>query len=87
MSLSVNQIGQKSFKKKIKETGTYFKKYIFFSVEWMFSEGVLLDPISEKGNCNQVLQVAKVYGSARNILLGERTALNLLARASGIATK
>jgi len=33
------------------------------------------------------VEVAKVTGPARNILLGERTALNLLARASGIATR
>lgn len=31
--------------------------------------------------------VAKVHGSARNLLIGERTALNILARASGIATR
>ncbi len=31
-------------------------------------------------------QIAVVTGPTRNILLGERTALNLIARASGIAT-
>ena len=30
--------------------------------------------------------VARVRGKARNILAGERTALNILARASGVAT-
>lgn len=30
--------------------------------------------------------IARVFGSARTILLGERTALNLIQRASGIAT-
>lgn len=31
--------------------------------------------------------VAKVRGPSRNLLLGERVALNILARCSGIATK
>lgn len=48
-------------------------------VEWLAKEG---DFISGKR-----VEVAKVYGSARNLLLGERTALNMLARASGIATR
>ena len=34
-----------------------------------------------------VKHVATVRGKARYILLGERVALNLLARCSGIATK
>jgi len=47
-------------------------------VEWLLQEGTAFEPI---------IEVAKVYGSARNLLLGERTALNMLARASGIATR
>ena len=34
-----------------------------------------------------VKHVATVRGKARHILLGERVALNMLARCSGIATK
>lgn len=34
-----------------------------------------------------IKHVATVKGKARHLLLGERVALNLLARCSGIATK
>jgi nicotinate-nucleotide pyrophosphorylase len=34
-----------------------------------------------------IKHVATVRGKARHLLLGERVALNLLARCSGIATK
>jgi len=47
-------------------------------VEWILKEGQEFEPIST---------VAKVTGNAKNILLGERTALNIIARASGIATR
>jgi len=47
-------------------------------VEWHQEEGTIFEPIK---------QVATVRGKARNLLLGERVALNLLARCSGIATK
>ncbi|PKK65453.1 nicotinate-nucleotide diphosphorylase [Rhizophagus irregularis] len=47
-------------------------------VEWNLKEGEEFEPIKE---------VARVYGRACNILLGERTALNILARCSGIATR
>ncbi|XP_030065679.1 nicotinate-nucleotide pyrophosphorylase [carboxylating] [Microcaecilia unicolor] len=46
-------------------------------VEWLQSEGVWLEP---------VITVARVMGPARRLLLGERVALNCLARCSGIAT-
>lgn len=36
---------------------------------------------------NGKIDVAHVKGKARNILAGERVALNTLARASGIATR
>jgi nicotinate-nucleotide pyrophosphorylase (carboxylating) len=48
------------------------------SVEWHVDEGELIHPIK---HC------ATVRGAARKILLGERVALNTLARCSGIATK
>lgn len=46
-------------------------------VEWLFSEGDYLSPI-----CT----VARVSGPANKLLQGERTALNIMTRASGIAT-
>lgn len=46
-------------------------------VEWFVQEGVELFPV-----CN----VAKITGPAYRLLQGERTALNIVTRASGIAT-
>ena len=46
-------------------------------VEWFYSEGNVLQPVCE---------VAKVSGPVNKLLQGERTALNVLTRASGIAT-
>lgn len=48
------------------------------SVEWHIQEGETFEPIKH---------VATVKGKARHLLLGERVALNMLARCSGIATK
>ncbi|KAG8919591.1 hypothetical protein FRC01_001210 [Tulasnella sp. 417] len=48
------------------------------TVEWHMSEGDTFEPVK---------RVATVRGKARHLLLGERVALNLLARCSGIATK
>lgn len=50
------------------------------SVTWHHSEGLHLCP-------NGKLHLATVTGPARHLLLGERVALNTLARCSGIATK
>lgn len=50
------------------------------SVEWMYQEGADLGP-------GTVTQTAVVRGPARCVLLGERPALNCLARSSGIATR
>lgn len=47
------------------------------AVEWLYAEGSYLQPVCE---------VARVSGPANKILQGERTALNALTRASGIAT-
>ncbi|KAK9453972.1 Quinolinate phosphoribosyl transferase [Dipodascopsis uninucleata] len=52
------------------------------SIEWLIEEGTLIEVA--KGS---KVPVAKVKGPARKILLVERTALNILARASGIATE
>lgn len=48
------------------------------TMEWFFEEGQIL---------TQMQTVAIVKGEASKVLLGERTALNLLARASAIASK
>lgn len=47
-------------------------------VEWHIKEGETFQPVKH---------VATVRGKARHLLLGERVALNMLARCSGIATK
>ncbi|KAG7096758.1 hypothetical protein E1B28_004170 [Marasmius oreades] len=47
-------------------------------VEWHLKEGDTFEPVKH---------VATVRGKARLLLLGERVALNMLARCSGIATK
>ncbi|KIE00678.1 nicotinate-nucleotide pyrophosphorylase, partial [Metarhizium majus ARSEF 297] len=54
------------------------------SVEWHHAEGASLDPSSSPGG---KVKVATVAGPARGILLGERVALNTLARCSGVATQ
>jgi len=51
-------------------------------VEWLFQEGSLITLESKTP-----VVVAKVRGPAANLLQGERVALNLLARSSGIATR
>ncbi|KAH8094804.1 nicotinate-nucleotide diphosphorylase [Cristinia sonorae] len=52
--------------------------YLGCQVEWHLEEGETFKPVKH---------VATVRGKARYILLGERVALNMLARCSGIATK
>lgn len=54
------------------------RNFFFPSVEWHVKEGEVLKPIQ---TC------AHVYGPVRQILIGERTALNLIARCSGIASQ
>ncbi|KAG7398924.1 hypothetical protein PHYBOEH_010142 [Phytophthora boehmeriae] len=53
-------------------------------VEWLLQEG---DEVKVHEAPNGKVPVAKVTGSCRQLLLGERTALNVLTRASGIATQ
>ncbi|CAM9146195.1 unnamed protein product [Choristocarpus tenellus] len=52
-------------------------------VEWLMKEG---DQIDTNAFPNKKVVVAKVSGSCRHILLGERTALNAISRCSGVAT-
>jgi len=54
------------------------------TVEWHVKEGQLIDPAEADGG---KVKAATVSGKARNILMGERIALNVLCRSSGIATK
>lgn len=49
-------------------------------VEWLHRDGAKLDVSGGK------VAIANVYGPCRQILLGERTALNIISRASGVAT-
>lgn len=56
-------------------------KQLDCTVEWHVSEGDTVGSKEKKQQC------ATVRGPVRNLLLGERVALNLLARCSGIATK
>ncbi|KAJ1882382.1 nicotinate-nucleotide diphosphorylase (carboxylating) [Coemansia sp. RSA 1722] len=51
------------------------------TVTWSFEEGAEIIPHNGK------VVVAKVRGSARRILMGERVALNILARCSGVASR
>jgi len=53
------------------------------TVEWHYNEGAYLDPASAGGK----IKVATVKGPTRKLLLGERVALNTLARCSGVATR
>lgn len=49
-------------------------------MEWFVKEGEWLKPQGKQ-------EIARVYGTARHILLGERTALNIICRCSGIALR
>lgn len=55
-------------------------EYLGCTVEWKLPERAVVDVRDGK------VVVAIVRGKARNILLGERTALNTLSRASGVAS-
>lgn len=52
--------------------------YLGCSVEWLVEEGCDIMPIQH---------LATVTGKIKNVLAGERIALNIMARISGIATK
>ncbi|XP_044303947.1 nicotinate-nucleotide pyrophosphorylase [carboxylating] [Varanus komodoensis] len=47
------------------------------TVEWRQSEGAWVEPVT---------QVAEVHGQAKDLLLGERVALNCIGRCSAVAT-
>lgn len=56
-------------------------KQLGCTVEWLVQEG------EDVGQGGGKQQVATVRGPTRNLLLGERVALNVLARCSGVASK
>jgi nicotinate-nucleotide pyrophosphorylase (carboxylating) len=58
-------------------------KFLGCKVTWLREEG---DEITEE-QAKAKEAVAHVEGPCRNLLMGERTALNLMARASGIASR
>jgi nicotinate-nucleotide pyrophosphorylase (carboxylating) len=47
---------------------------------------VQIEPLAEEGSWGDHREVARLYGPARAMLTGERTALNFLQRLSGVAT-
>lgn len=57
-------------------------EYFGLTVEWLRSEGHLIT----ESEAAEKAPVAKVSGPTRCILMAERTALNILSRASGVAT-
>lgn len=54
------------------------------TVEWHYAEGAYLD--TSKASDGR-LKIATVTGPAKDILLAERTSLNILSRASGVASR
>lgn len=52
------------------------------TIQWHFTEGAFIDLSAGQ----KKVVVATVQGPIRNLLLGERVALNTLARCSGVAT-
>jgi len=67
--------------------GAEFAKIVFdimnLRVEWYKNDGDIITPEEAKAK----KPIAKVTGEVRSILLAERTALNIMARSSGIATE
>ncbi|WFD33518.1 nicotinate-nucleotide diphosphorylase (carboxylating) [Malassezia cuniculi] len=64
-------------------------KQLNCEVAWFFEEGHMItaaENIDDVPKGSVKVHVATVSGPARNLLLGERVALNTLARCSGIAT-
>lgn len=70
--------------------GVPFAQEVFeqckLEVEWHHKEGEVITP-EQLAELNGKIVVATVKGAANNILLAERTALNLLSRSAGIATQ
>lgn len=61
---------------------TYVFEYVGCKIEWLKPEGHIITAAEAAAKS----PVAKVTGPTNKILTGERTALNILSRASGVAT-
>ena len=61
---------------------TFVFEHVGCEIEWLQPEGHYITAAEAKAKA----PVAKVTGPTRCILMGERTALNILSRASGVAT-
>jgi nicotinate-nucleotide pyrophosphorylase (carboxylating) len=59
-------------------------KLCHLEYEWIIEEGTYIDITTSS---NHKVIVAIVKGACKNILLAERTILNILSRASGVATQ
>ncbi|KAI9222449.1 nicotinate-nucleotide pyrophosphorylase [Blastocladiella britannica] len=59
-------------------------RHLDCTVDWHVAEGTFVDPTTEPAG---KVRVATVRGAARNLLMAERTALNLMARCAGIASR
>jgi nicotinate-nucleotide pyrophosphorylase (carboxylating) len=68
--------------------GVPFAQAVFdlldLEVKWFYEEGTFIDINTA---ANKKVVVAHVTGKCRNILLAERTALNIMSRAAGVATQ
>jgi hypothetical protein len=64
-------------------------KHLGCGVKWLVAEGAFINPYDESiyGSSSGRVAVAEVIGPANKLLQGERLALNIIARASGIATR
>ncbi|EGG18932.1 nicotinate-nucleotide diphosphorylase [Cavenderia fasciculata] len=67
-------------------SGTVFFNEIFImldcEVKWIIKDGEEMN-----GDASKPQRLAEVTGSVRNILMGERLALNIISRSSGITTR
>ena len=71
-----------------KEPGLICGLFVLTRVFFLLDPGVTLTPKAQEGaQVNAGAVIAEIHGPAHSILQGERLALNLLQRLSGIATK
>jgi nicotinate-nucleotide pyrophosphorylase (carboxylating) len=61
-------------------------RHLKLDVTWNFEDGDEVSFSSNSSRTGKKVLIAEVRGKARSILLGERTILNIISRASGIAT-
>ncbi len=80
---SLNAEAQILLKQRSKIAGLIFLPRVFHAIDPNLSMQL---HVEEGQDCEKGEALATIHGSARSILAGERTALNLLQHASGIAT-